>query len=112
MRKYNFEKAKQIIELEKETIESVSMGMHEDWFWTAETVYENGEYTKLLEPNTNIGGIQGSVWATPCMRISYIDGTEKCISCYQGEKESAKPSYLELGCLSSPCQDNMPDIID
>lgn len=48
MKNYDFSKAKQLIEENKENLESASLGMHEDWFWTAETIWENGEYKKEL----------------------------------------------------------------
>ena len=48
MKNYNFKKAKELIENSKDCIISASLGMHEDWFWTAETIWENGKYTREL----------------------------------------------------------------
>jgi hypothetical protein len=48
MKNYDFNKAKRLIEERKESIQSASLGMHEDWFWTAETVFENGVFKKEL----------------------------------------------------------------
>lgn len=39
MKTYDFVKAKQLIEQNKEQLLSASLDMHEDWFWTAETVW-------------------------------------------------------------------------
>lgn len=109
---YDFEKAKTLIEKHKSDIVSASLGMHEDWFWTAETVYEGGEYKKMLPANEYanqkydeyigkrksgmsllsderlsysdimVAGIYGSDWATPTLQLSFKDGTEKMIPCY------------------------------
>ena len=51
MKCYDYAKAKQIIEENKDNLVEASLGMHEDWFWTAETVWENGEYKRELPDN-------------------------------------------------------------
>ncbi len=109
-KKYDFEKVKRIIEKEKDVIEHASLGMHEDWFWTAEPVYEDGEFTRDLAKTETIGGIAGSGWATPVLRIEYIDGTERCIECFVGESTESNPfgSLLTSGPFSSNVQANMP----
>jgi hypothetical protein len=48
MKHYDFKKAFQFIEERKENIQSALLGMHEDWFWTADSIFDNGEYTKEL----------------------------------------------------------------
>ena len=48
MKNYNFKKAKQLIEENKENLVSAALGMHEEWFWTAEPIFENGEYLREL----------------------------------------------------------------
>ena len=104
MKNYNFNKAKQIILENLENLESASLGMHEDWFWTAETIWENGEYKN---DETTIGGIGGSSWATPTLQLLFKDGSEKMIECSEGETDNDKPSFLQLGVLSQPVQDNI-----
>ena len=47
--KYDFKKAKDLIEAEIENIEKAILGMREDWFWTVETVFEDGEYMVDLD---------------------------------------------------------------
>ena len=76
MRTYDFLKAKQLISENAENLVSASLGMHEDWCWTAETIWENGEYKsnfptdeETLEKH-KIAGINGSTWATPTMSTS------------------------------------------
>lgn len=61
MKTYDFNKAKSLIE-NTPNVESASLGMHEDWFWTVETVYKDGKFTTELPDNTEIGGINGSSW--------------------------------------------------
>ena len=78
MKEYDFDKAKAIIEKNKENVKSASLGINEDWFWTAETIWENGEYKNN---KTTIGGIGGSSWATPTLQLLFKDGSEKMIEC-------------------------------
>lgn len=52
MKTYDFNKAHAFIEQHKASIVSASLGMNEDWFWTAGTVFEDGEYKMdLLDPD-------------------------------------------------------------
>jgi hypothetical protein len=108
VKRYDFKKAVALIEREKDQISEASLGMYEDWFWSAETVFEKGEFCKELNDDTVIGGIQGSSWATPSIRIEYTDGREECIPCYTGESTTYQPPYPNLGVLSGPVQANMP----
>jgi hypothetical protein len=112
MKKYDFEKAKQLIIENADNLESASLGMHEDWFWTAEEVWENGKFTQELNNETMIGGINGSRWATPAIKLSFKDGTEKMIECSDGENTETKPSFLLLGALSQPVQDNITPLTE
>jgi len=83
MKTYNFKKAKTLIE-NTPNIRSASIGMYEDWGWTAETVYNDGEFTTELSSDTEIRGINGSVWATPTLQICLKDGTVKMIEISAG----------------------------
>lgn len=51
MKTYDYSKAKKIIEENKNNLKSAALGMHEDWLWTAETIFENGNYKKELPDN-------------------------------------------------------------
>ena len=107
MKNYDFKKAKQLIAENETNLESASLGMHEDWFWTAETVWENGEFKQQLNEETCIGGIQGSSWATPTIQLLFKDGSEKMLECSDGQNDNEKPTFLQLGVLSQPVQDNI-----
>ncbi|MEN2765733.1 hypothetical protein [Ornithinibacillus xuwenensis] len=111
MKNYDFNKAQQIIEENKENLKKASLGMQEDWFWTADTVFENGEYVLDLNTVEIIAGISGSRWATPSIRLTYLDDTEEMFTCYQGESESS-PDDVSIICasgpLSSEVQKNIP----
>lgn len=52
MKCYDFDKAKKLIEENKDQISEASLGMHEDWSWTAITIYEGGSFIKDL-PSTS-----------------------------------------------------------
>lgn len=135
MRTYNFIKAKELIEKNKTNLESASLGMHEDWFWTAETIFEEGEYKMDLPDNADeiykkyentrmrvksifskalrkydsimIGGVYGSDWATPTLNLIFKNGEEKMIPCYNGDKEREDAGFPILGVLSAPVQENI-----
>lgn len=53
MKTYNFEKAKQLISENSENLVSASLGMHEDWSWTASIIWEDGEYKRELPDNAD-----------------------------------------------------------
>jgi hypothetical protein len=106
MAKYDFKSAKQFIEAHKDKIASATMGMREDWFWTAETVFEDGEYKVDLDADgLKIAGIKGSMWATPTLEIEFNNGTSERKDCYIGDVGGQKPEWFQLGCLSGPVQE-------
>lgn len=46
MKNYNYDLATKIVEkfIELDVLENASMGIHEDWFWTAQTIWENNKW--------------------------------------------------------------------
>ncbi len=101
MKTYDFAKAKKFIEDNISSINTASLGMDEDWFWTAETIFENGTFTVDLEqPDCKIGGINGSTWATPTLEIEYKDGSFKKYNCYIGESDGARCPDFMFGVIS------------
>ena len=141
MKKYNFKKAKELIEKYKDTLESASLGMHEDWFWTAETIYENGEYKRELPDNADeiyksftkareegmsllseevkpfrdsilIAGIYSSYWATPTLQLEFKDGTDKMIPCHDDGETDGESPLGELGVLSASVQDGITPLTE
>lgn len=87
MKNYNFDLAKKIINTFNElgVLESASLGMQEDMFWTCVTVFKNGEYTKELKEDTEIAGISGSRWATPIIQLELSNGETEVFECFSGE---------------------------
>lgn len=87
---YDFKKEKGIIE-EKIAkgikIKEVSIGMQEDWFWTATTIYENGKFTQKYKEWTDI---MSSNWATPVLELVYKNGKNTSIPCWLEETEELK----------------------
>lgn len=94
MKKYDIAKAKKFITVHKADMASVSLGMQEDWFWTAETIWKNGKYTRKIDKNSQFGGINGSTWATPMMEVVYKNGDRVLIDCYSGESSGHRPTFL------------------
>lgn len=115
-KEYDFAKAKQLIDERIESLESAALGMHEDWFWTANDVFEKGAYTVDLTTVTEIGGINGSYWATPTLCLRYKDGNEDMIECSKGEQDISLGDKIEKqimwtsGCLSTEVQENITPI--
>jgi hypothetical protein len=111
MKTYDFKAIKKFIENDKGNIAVASLGIREDWFWTSETVFENGEFTKNLDDITTIAGIEGSSWATPVLHIEDKDGNETFKEAYVGENSNERPLFnLTSGCLSGPCQNKMEEV--
>lgn len=93
MKKYNANFIKNYIEQHKEEIIRVHCGMREDWSWTAETIFENGELSSDYDWNKetiSVAGISGSTWATPVMEVEFKEGRTEIVNCYEddGERES------------------------
>jgi len=96
MRNYNASFIKNYIENNKDKIETVYCGMKEDWSWTADPVYENGEYLFDLNNKTvSIAGICGSYWATPVMEVEFKDGETKIVDCYETDDKDCFESDKE-----------------
>lgn len=111
MKKYDFEKIFQFIEKNKEEIKTANLGMEEDWFWTAETIFKDGEYLlDLKAKDIKIAGIDSSSWATPTLLIEYKDGKEVKYPSYIGESEGVCPSWLDAGPLSCSCNSRIASI--
>lgn len=119
MKKYDYSLAKKIIEkfVDLDVLKEASLGMHEDWFWTAETIWEDGEYKRTILSTEEademyeaskkarengmsfldsefekfkgcfIGGIIGSGWATPVIGVVFKDGHEETFNCFVGDGE-------------------------
>ena len=116
MAKYDFKLAIRIVnELDKKgLIVSASLGMEEDWFWSAEEIWnkndqyqrdlpdnadelfeqymkERKEYGSILDErlckydNILIGGIYESSWATPVLQVEFEDGSTSKFNCYSGQ---------------------------
>ncbi|HEL1636645.1 hypothetical protein [Streptococcus suis] len=94
--KYDFKKAKTLIEAERENIERASLGIREDWYWTADTVYEDGSFKIDLDTVEEISGISGSSWGTPYLEIEYKDGSSKMVPCHDNgpSDPSARPIWV------------------
>ena len=109
MSAYDFNLAKKTIQKYSDLLEKATMGMVEDWFWTAETVYKGGVFqVDMDDEKLTLGGINSSSWATPTLQLLFKDGTVKFLDCYTGITDLDKrPDWLELGCLSQPCQDEV-----
>ena len=112
MKHYDFNKAKELIAKNIADLESASLGMHEDWGWTSETIWKNGKYTpeflqSIEDGDCHIAGINGSSWATPTLELIFKNGDEKMIECHNNGESNARPDYFKLGVLSQPIQDNI-----
>lgn len=118
MKTYDFKKAIELIEKDKENLVCATLGMHQDWFWTAETVWKDGVFTQdLSNPDHKIAGIKGSRWATPTLSLEYKDGTERMPPCFIRESEgdaTAQEALVRggMGVLSAPLQENITPLED
>ena len=108
MKEYNVDLVTKYIEENSDKIDSAALGMKEDWFWTAETIYKDGGFKKLPQNGKFIiGGISGSRWATPTMEVIFKDGSEKFFNAYVGGESGECPDFFSYGCLSSEVQNRV-----
>lgn len=93
-----------------ENIIRAVIGMEEDWRNTAETIFENGQYTQDLNIKiATSGGINGSYWATPVIKVHLKDEkiieykvyTTEELLVKRAEEEQLKFRYQLLKELSS-----------
>ncbi len=91
--------------MHSDLIDSAAFGMDEDWFWTAETIYQDGKFIFNLDDEPEIAGIKSSHWATPTLQVNFKDGSEENKPCFIGDVGGQKPEFFSLGCLSQPVQD-------
>lgn len=71
--------------------------MREDWSWTAETVFENGELSSDYDwdkGTISVAGISGSTWATPVMEVEFKDGRTEIVECYEDDSERTSQSQI------------------
>lgn len=89
MRYFDWDKAKTICERNKGC--EVHAGMEEDWYWTADMIYDGNKRVKCRP-------WLGSLWATPVCRVMYDDGSELTIPCWQEKEEVEMPDWwIERG---------------
>lgn len=97
MKNYNTNFIKKYIKEHKAEIETVTCGMREDWGWTAETVFENREFSSNYDwrkEHISVAGISGSTWATPVMEVEFKDGRTEIVECYEDDGERTSQSQI------------------
>lgn len=82
MRNYDYKKAIEIIEQEKENLNSVYLGMISNWRWTSEMVWCKNSYLINLKKKPKILGIGGSTRDKPTLKLCYKNGDFAYIDCY------------------------------
>ena len=86
MKYYDFEKAKKIIEEQKDEIEHAELGMSEMWKYTCECVFKKGKFQTDLSKRTEIRGVEhsepGFEYNRPTLKLFYKNGKIKNIRCY------------------------------
>ena len=88
MKYYSTKKIRGFVAKSEKPIESVSVGMKEDWSWTSKEIYAEGKFkVNVNEKRLKVAGIEGSTWATPVMSVDYTDGTDETIDCYVDDRE-------------------------
>lgn len=93
MRYYDFDVITRTITTLDGLIDSVEIGMIEDWSYTSMEIW-NKEEGFLIDPvdGTTIHGIDGSLWAHPMMIIYFNDGSITNAECWKGTGETSGPS--------------------
>lgn len=103
---YDFKLIKSCIDGFRQLIDTASVGMLEDWFWTGHTIFEDDAYTEdILQEGYKPAGIDGSLWATPILLIRFKDGTESIFDCGTFTREQwdrMEKFRPTLGCNPGP----------
>ncbi|MCW6681570.1 hypothetical protein NHG29_01655 [Aerococcaceae bacterium NML160702] len=87
MKKYNFKKARKIINVLADELVRADMGIVSDWYSTAETVWSKEDgFLVNLSRTKELGGLQGSYRGTPSLELLFKDGSEITIDCYVEEE--------------------------
>ena len=87
MKKYDFKRARKIINVLDNDLLRADMGIDHDWFCTAETVWSVGKgYVVNLSRIKELGGLQGSMRGTPKLKLILKDWSEIMIDCYTREE--------------------------
>lgn len=97
MNHYDTKFIKQYIEDNKERIDYVECGMKEDWNWTAETVYEDGQFCKEFKwerDRLEVAHIDGSYWASPIMLVHLKNGNITHVECWVDDGIEAERSDI------------------
>jgi hypothetical protein len=87
----DWKKVKENIETRKGNLESVSVGLAEDWFSTADEVWNKIDG---YIPKENMYAFTYSSWATPSIELIYKDGGEHTFECWV--KGNNLDSYFNL----------------
>lgn len=99
---YDGKGAKFYIEKYKDQLKCAFYGMHQDWFCTAELIWdhENGYIEEMENDPPKLAGIDGSNWATPKLRLDFKDGRQSEILLYfDGFLHHYKEDWAENWCV-------------
>lgn len=102
MKNYNFTLAK-MITLTSSGLERAELGFHEDWFWTAEEIWNDKKgFIDSVFEEKKIAGINGSFWATPVIQLTFKCGKVEVIECSIGDNEICplKKAGIEADCTA------------
>lgn len=111
MRTYDFKLAKHTIQKYSDLLEEAELGILEDWNYTSMIIYENKEFVINLDDEDQLlHGINGSVWATPVIKLTFKDGEQVKLNCYTGESSEDMPEWFDstiFDVLRQSCLDDL-----
>ena len=127
MKKYDYDFIRNVLNevIKDDNVIEVSLGMKEDWFWTAQAIWtrahglerldsfsdeDNTTIEDAVTDHTKIGGIVGSQWATPVICVEYAKGEKAWFYAYpakRGRPAKTQPNPLEYGVLSKLIQERI-----
>ena len=114
MKKYSTKIIKAYIEMNKDQIERVYCGIREDWHWTAEFVYDLGEYSSNYDWNDKhieVAGITGISWGTPVMKVILKNGDMQIVDCYEDDGTSVPAEKIMRQKAMAILTGGMDDVI-
>jgi hypothetical protein len=98
MKYYDAERIYKYIQINKEKIDRIDLGIMEDWMATNQRISANGQL--LIEfPRAGkklaIRSTHGSEWGTPVMRVVLKDGAVNVLNAYKSSGKEISPSKVK-----------------
>ena len=108
MKKLSYKKVSKLLKYyRKRGLIEASVGLFEDWFWTAGTIFAGYK----IKRDYNKNAYTSSVWATPVLMLEFKNGKTLIFECSKGKSKPLENPFIgAMGTLSKPMQERLEGI--